>query len=83
MLRHLDATAHQAAAILQTLPRADRFNLATRAGWNELLEATWSQRFMNDLTPEKLSQLRSLCGRWQRQFYELQFTALTRPVWNT
>jgi len=77
------AVADQARSILQELPRQEKFDLSSRQGWHALQEALSSKRLADQTSVRTLATLSMLCARWNRLFRQLQFEALTRPVWNT
>ena len=83
MARQMDAVAAEAREILQAVRGRQKLDLSSRIGWRELQQATYSERFAGCLSQESLKNLQRLAVKWQRMYQELQFAALTRPVWNT
>ena len=83
LTNEMETLAAEARKILEGLPKRDKHDLSTRAGWAALLEATTSKRYADQLSRQSLERLRSLSVKWQRLYYQLRFEAVTRPVWNT
>ncbi len=83
-LKHeLDAITSEAFEILNSTVGRSRLNLASLAGWNDLLVQTYSSRFEDRIPRESLVKLRTLYARWRYLFTQVRFAASTRPVWNT
>ena len=82
-MAEVQAVTEEVRRILDDLPRREKVDLSSRAGWAALQEATFSKRLGEQIPGATLVRLRALCVKWQRLYKQLQFEALTRPVWNT
>lgn len=82
-INEMESLANEVRAVLERLPRREKFDLSAPQGWQELLESTVSGRLGAQLPRETLRQVRTTCLRWQQLYAKLRFEALTRPVWNT
>ncbi len=84
MLNHeMESIAGDVRQILESMSRREKFDLSTPDGWRDLLTASNSKPFAEQLSLEHRNKVRRLSLRWLLLYDELRFATDTRPVWNT
>jgi len=81
--REMDALASSAQQTLATLPKPWKEDLSSPAGWRRLHDATFSDLFVERLSPDDIAKLRRSYVAWVHRYSRLRFITATRPVWNT
>lgn len=79
----LETLATEARELLEAAHVRRRFDLSTRQGWLDLLEATASKSLREWVSEPNLRRLIAMCLKWQQVYQQGRFVCTTRPVWNS
>ncbi len=79
----LDTLATEARELLEAAHVRRRFDLSTKQGWLDLLEAAASKSLSDYVSEPNLRRLVAMCLKWQQIYQQGRFDCTTRPVWNS
>ena len=83
MTREMDATAADAREVLEAAHVYRKIDLTSPQGWRSLEDLTISAEHGPKFTDTQLRRLNQLAARWFYLYRALDFSAATRPVWNS
>ena len=75
----LDTLATEAREVLEAAHVRRRFDLSTRQGWLDLLEAATSKSLTDYVAEPDLRRLVAMCLKWLRTYQQVRFECTTRP----